>query len=205
MRSACCSTSCSGGTHSDAGATGAPLDQMRAVVETEPRRLSEGAAPCAPDRLASNRAHLARRPGQHRRPGIEEVAAERYANAQLFADDLRRYLNDEPVTARRDTISYCSPSSCGGIARGGGRGRRRDSTAVGVGVALWEAGEAKRRRVQAEGLIEFMLGDLRKKLQPVGRLDVLDAVGEKAFAYYAAQDQAGSMPIRSAGAPARCT
>jgi tetratricopeptide (TPR) repeat protein len=33
-----------------------------------------------------------------------------------------------------------------------------------------------------------MLGDLRKKLQPVGRLDALDAVGEKALAYYGAQD-----------------
>ena len=33
-----------------------------------------------------------------------------------------------------------------------------------------------------------MLGDLRKRLQPVGRLDVLDAVGERALAYYAAQD-----------------
>ena len=33
-----------------------------------------------------------------------------------------------------------------------------------------------------------MIGDLRKKLQPVGRLDVLDGVGLKALDYYAAQD-----------------
>ncbi len=33
-----------------------------------------------------------------------------------------------------------------------------------------------------------MRGDLRKKLQPVGRLDALDAVGERALAYYAAQE-----------------
>lgn len=46
---------------------------------------------------------------------------------------------------------------------------------IGAGVALWEANEAKQQRAQAEDLIEFMLGDLRKKLQPVGRLDVLDA------------------------------
>jgi len=43
---------------------------------------------------------------------------------------------------------------------------------------------AERQKGQAEGLIEFMLGDLRDKLQPVGRLDVLDAVGEKALAYF---------------------
>jgi serine/threonine-protein kinase len=59
---------------------------------------------------------------------------------------------------------------------------------AGVGVALWQAREARAQRVQAEGLIEFMLGDLRKKLEPVGRLDALDSVGEKALAYYAAQD-----------------
>ncbi|MEH6588478.1 MAG: toll/interleukin-1 receptor domain-containing protein [Halioglobus sp.] len=48
---------------------------------------------------------------------------------------------------------------------------------------------AEQRRQEAEGLIEFMLGDLREKLQPVGRLDVLDAVGSRALDYYANQDQ----------------
>lgn len=47
--------------------------------------------------------------------------------------------------------------------------------------------EAELRRADAEGLVEFMLTDLRDKLEPVGRLDVLDAVGEKAVSYYAAQ------------------
>ncbi|HVL67437.1 MAG TPA: serine/threonine-protein kinase [Vicinamibacterales bacterium] len=46
--------------------------------------------------------------------------------------------------------------------------------------------EATRRRDQAEGLIGFMLGDLRSKLQRVGRLDVLDDVGQRAMAYFAA-------------------
>ncbi|RLQ22244.1 TIR domain-containing protein [Seongchinamella sediminis] len=48
---------------------------------------------------------------------------------------------------------------------------------------------AEQRREDAEGLIEFMLGDLRQKLQPVGRLDVLDSVGAKALEYYAGQEQ----------------
>ena len=43
--------------------------------------------------------------------------------------------------------------------------------------------EAAQRRGQAEELINFMLGDLRKKLEPVGKLDVLDDVGERALAY----------------------
>jgi serine/threonine-protein kinase len=46
--------------------------------------------------------------------------------------------------------------------------------------------EADRRRVQAEDLIGFMLGDLRKRLEPVGRLEILEDVGQKAMAYFAA-------------------
>lgn len=45
--------------------------------------------------------------------------------------------------------------------------------------------EAELRRDQAEDLIEFMLVDLRERLQPIGRLDVLDAVGDQALAYFA--------------------
>lgn len=45
---------------------------------------------------------------------------------------------------------------------------------------------ASLRQRQAEDLIGFMLGDLRKKLDGVGRLDVLDAVGEQAMNYFAA-------------------
>lgn len=46
---------------------------------------------------------------------------------------------------------------------------------------------AETQRHAAEGLIEFMLDDLRRRLEPVGRLDVLDVVGQRALAYYAAQ------------------
>lgn len=69
------------------------------------------------------------------------------------------------------------------------------ASAVGVVVfallavlAVRARNEAQHQRAQAEGLIEFMLGDLRKKLEPVGRLEVLDSVGEKALAYYGSQE-----------------
>jgi len=45
---------------------------------------------------------------------------------------------------------------------------------------------AQLRRAQAEDLIGFMLGDLRTRLREVGRLDVLDAVGDQAEEYFAA-------------------
>jgi len=54
--------------------------------------------------------------------------------------------------------------------------------------AIRERTEAQNQRAQAEDLIEFMLGDVRKTLDQVGRLDALDSVGEKALAYYAHQD-----------------
>jgi tetratricopeptide (TPR) repeat protein len=54
-------------------------------------------------------------------------------------------------------------------------------------VAMHARREAEQQRAQAEGLIEFMIGDLRKKLEPVGRLEVMDAVGDKALEYYASQ------------------
>ena len=44
--------------------------------------------------------------------------------------------------------------------------------------------EADRRRGQAETLIGFMLGNLRPKLQQVGRLDLLEDVGREATKYF---------------------
>ena len=45
--------------------------------------------------------------------------------------------------------------------------------------------ESERRRRQAEKLIDFMLGDLRQELQPIGKLDLLDQVGDRAMEYFA--------------------
>src|SRR6185369_2679496 len=50
-------------------------------------------------------------------------------------------------------------------------------------AALAAKQEAMMRRGQAEDLVGFIVGDLRKKLEAVGRLDVLDAAATKAFAY----------------------
>ena len=47
--------------------------------------------------------------------------------------------------------------------------------------------ESQRQRSHAESLIEFMLTDLRKALEPSGRLDAMDGVGREALKYYSAQ------------------
>ncbi len=56
--------------------------------------------------------------------------------------------------------------------------------------------EAERQRGQAEGLVEYMLTDLREKLKGVGRLDVMTAVNQRALQYYAGQD-VGTLPVDS--------
>ena len=57
--------------------------------------------------------------------------------------------------------------------------------------------EAEEQRQQAEGLIEFMLTDLRDKLEGVGRLDVLQTVNKRALAYYARQPDLAGLPLDS--------
>jgi tetratricopeptide (TPR) repeat protein len=198
-----------GGEHPTAAATGAPLARMRSVIETEPKRLS--------DAVLRRGGPTTRFSPESRKlsseikgdvetivaKALKKVPAERYANAAELADDVRRYLAHEPIAARPDARLYRT-------AKFVQRHRAGVATAaaavialsVGVGVALWQAHEAQAQRVQAEGLIEYMIGDLRKKLQPVGRLDVLDGVGEKALAYYAAQNL-GRLDADSLGRRAR--
>lgn len=60
--------------------------------------------------------------------------------------------------------------------------------------ALAAQNEAEARRGQAEDLIEFMLGDLRKKLEPVGRVDVLNDAAERALTYSKSLDPAALSP-----------
>lgn len=62
--------------------------------------------------------------------------------------------------------------------------------ASGLALTAVTARDAARdQRRQAEGLVGFMLGDLKDRLEPIGRLDALDAVGARALGYYATQDK----------------
>lgn len=173
--------------------TGTALEQLRTVVEVEPRRLSD-AVRAQPDPEAKKQARELRGDlDTIVAKALKKAPTERYANAAALADDLKRWLAHEPIAARPDSRSYRLLKFLRrhrlGVAAGSLAGL---SLAVGIGLALWKGQEAQQQRVQAEGLIEFMLGDLRKKLEPVGRLDVLDAVGDKALDYYARQDLARS-------------
>ena len=61
-------------------------------------------------------------------------------------------------------------------------------------MAIGARREAERQRAEVQGLIEFMLTDLRDKLEGVGRLDALDAVNARILEYYEKQDLDGLSP-----------
>lgn len=125
---------------------------------------------------------------------LERDRERRYATANAFALDLDHYLENQPVTARTASLPY----RAGKFVR-----RHRVSvvfaatvfvllaaSTVGATIQAHRVSRARAvavaRQSQAEELIGFMLGDLRDKLTTLGRLDVLDAVGDRALAYFAA-------------------
>lgn len=55
-------------------------------------------------------------------------------------------------------------------------------------LAIEARREAERQRAEAEGMVEFMLTDLRDRLHGVGRLDILDAVNARVMEYYEGED-----------------
>lgn len=67
-----------------------------------------------------------------------------------------------------------------------------------LALVAWHAQrEAERQRAEAEGLVEFMLTDLRQRLRSVGRLDVLAAANERAMNYYRDQGNLAHLPTDS--------
>lgn len=56
-------------------------------------------------------------------------------------------------------------------------------------TAYFAKAEAELSRNQADDLIGFMLGDLRTRLETIGRVDVLDAVGDKAMDYFSSRSR----------------
>ena len=96
-----------------------PADLLKAIVETEPPRMSEAVRPVG----ASAEAVLARAYSRAATPdrlkrvlggdldtlvakALKKDPQERYASAAAMADDLRRYLGHEPIGARPDSLSY---------------------------------------------------------------------------------------------------
>lgn len=59
-----------------------------------------------------------------------------------------------------------------------------------LAVTAWLARQdAVRNRDRAEDLIGFMLGDFRQQLEPLGKLELLKGVGDKAMAYFSSLEK----------------
>jgi eukaryotic-like serine/threonine-protein kinase len=103
-----------------AGDTQSPVDLMKAIVETEPPRLSgtvEDARTSTIDVLAANAARRGTTPDRLRRTlrgdldtivakALKKAPADRYASVTALADDLCRYLDQQPISARPDSLAY---------------------------------------------------------------------------------------------------
>ena len=67
--------------------------------------------------------------------------------------------------------------------------------AVVLGISAQLSKRAEQlRRSEAEGLMDFMLGDFADKLRPLGRLDLLESVSSKALQYLSNSDGADLSP-----------
>ncbi|HEY7377140.1 MAG TPA: serine/threonine-protein kinase [Steroidobacteraceae bacterium] len=169
----------------------APLDRLRAMVDTEPVRPSDvrRAADAAPNPRGVS-------PPQQARAlrgdldnivlkALKKAPAERYQTVEALADDLRRYLDHEPVSARPDSFSYRAAKFVA-----------RNKLAVGAvavvmltiiaaaAVSIRQAIEATRERDRAlslagrnEAVVEFvaaMLTEVAPADQPIRVADLLD-------------------------------
>ncbi|HZW73471.1 MAG TPA: serine/threonine-protein kinase, partial [Caldimonas sp.] len=147
------------GVHPTARAGAAPVERLRSVVETDPRPLSEAVpANDSGDAAAAARSESTLRLGRALRGDLENICAkalkkapaERYPTVAAFADDLRRHLADEPVTARPDSFAYRSAKFIRRNRLGVGAALVVFATLVaGVIGTTWQAVEARRQRASA--------------------------------------------------------
>ena len=105
------------GQHPAGTGVRSPAALFKAIVETEAPRLSATANSFAADAtssVAAERGTTSEKLGRALRGDLDTIAAkalkknpeERYSSVAAFADDLSRYLKQEPINARPDTFAY---------------------------------------------------------------------------------------------------
>lgn len=136
---------------------------LRVHYDSRGRPTSQRVEPLAADLRES---------GDGRRMGMLKIAA---GMLGVGLDDLAQ----REAHRRQKRLAFLAAASIAGMA-----------VTSGLAVTAIQSRDAARdQRREAEGLIGFMLGDLRSKLEPIGKLDALDGVGGRALAYYAKQDK----------------
>ena len=136
---------------------------LRVHVDRRGKVTSRPAEPIAAD---------LRETGDGRQTGLLKLVAGMFG---LGLDDLVQ----RDLQRRQKRLTYIAAASIAGMA-------------VTSGLAVFafdKRDEARDQRREAEGLIGFMLGDLRDELQPINKLTALDKVGARALAYFEKQDK----------------
>ncbi len=88
------------GRHPAGGPGASPVDLLRATLETEPDRLSDGIHdPRLRRELRGDLETIVAK-------ALKKRPEERYASVAALAEDLRRYLAEEPILARPDSLAY---------------------------------------------------------------------------------------------------
>ena len=143
-----------GGRHPTALPTAAPLERLRATLDTEPATLSDVAQRTAANTAAA-RATTAVRLARELRGDLDNIVAkalkkpvaERYPTAAALADDLRRYLDHQPVRARPDSLGYRTAKFVRRYRLAvGAASATLLALLAGVAGTSWQAWEAQRQR-----------------------------------------------------------
>jgi hypothetical protein len=159
--------------HPTADPSQTPVDQLRAVVDSDPARPSATVR-----ELRGDLDNIIAK-------ALKKLPAERYRTVAAFGEDLQRYLNMQPVSARADSIAYRF-----------GRLVARNRAAVfaiavvalaiilATGVSMWQAHEARVQRDHARALsarnnavVDFVSSVLTEVVpaeQPIRIADLLE-------------------------------
>ncbi|UWZ84435.1 serine/threonine-protein kinase [Occallatibacter riparius] len=95
----------------------APADMVKAIVEQEPPRMSQVVSGGGAELAALNGAHRGTSVEKLRRllrgdldtivaKALKKDPGERYTSVAALAEDIRRYLTDQPISVRPDSFSY---------------------------------------------------------------------------------------------------
>ena len=151
------------GQHPYGSAVKASAEFTRAIVQQEPLRLSAAFAKASADSRSLTAAHRAATPDRLERAlggdletilnrALKKTPDERYGSVAELSDDLRRYLEHQPIAARPDTVRYRAVKFLRRHRRGVGTSAAVIAAAVLV-VAFYTvqlASERDRARVQAD-------------------------------------------------------
>lgn len=161
---------------------------LAAIVDGEPFAAERGeeAAECFPPSLrqrVDSRGRLTSRRAEPIAADLRDNAdGWRIGQLKLVAGMLGVGLDDlvqRDQARRQRRMTWIAAASLSGMALTSGL----------AAVAIDARDAARDERREAEGLVAFMLGDLREELEPIGELDSLDKVGARALAYYERQDK----------------